>query len=286
MDTRTISIVIPAHNESAVIDRCLRALISGADPEELEVLVVCNGCTDDTAERAMRYAPIVRVLESPVASKSAALNLGDETASSFPRFFLDADVVLPLRDLRLVADVLRRGVVHGAAPRMEVDLENRPWPIRAFYRIWMQTPYVTDDMLGCGVYAISAEGRGRFARFPDVIADDCFVRLLFEPGERRTVREASFLMTPPATLNELIHINVRRQVGMDEMEALHPESTSEERGSQRRFLLRMLRNPGNWPALGVYVYAKLVTIAIYQWKRFRGRHREWNRDDSSRQAST
>jgi glycosyltransferase involved in cell wall biosynthesis len=44
-----ISVIIPAHNEAGVIDRSLDALLKDATETErarLEVLVVCNGCTD------------------------------------------------------------------------------------------------------------------------------------------------------------------------------------------------------------------------------------------------
>src|SRR5262245_58336894 len=46
------SVVIPAHNEARVIERGLSSLLEGARPGELEIVVVCNGCTDDTAARA------------------------------------------------------------------------------------------------------------------------------------------------------------------------------------------------------------------------------------------
>ena len=285
MSRDPISVIIPAHNEAGVIARCLEELTERAEPGELEVLVVCNGCTDDTHAIAERFGPPVRVLESPVASKPAALNLGDQEATSFPRFYLDADIVLPIEDLRRVADVLRGGQVHGAAPRMVVDLEDRPWPVRAFYEIWLETPYVKDDMLGCGVYAISEEGRSRFDTFPDIIADDCFIRLLFAPGERRSVQDATFVMSPPTTLRSLIHINVRRQMGQAEMDALYPDTSESERGGQRRFLRGLLMRPLLWPALAVYVYAKFATLARYYWDVRRGERSAWNRDDSSRDVA-
>ena len=37
------SVVIPAHNESTAIRRCLDALFAGLAPGELDVVVVCNG---------------------------------------------------------------------------------------------------------------------------------------------------------------------------------------------------------------------------------------------------
>lgn len=278
----SVSIIVPAHDEGKVIGRCLDAMTRGAEPGELEILVVCNGCSDDTAEVASRYGPDVRVLESPVASKNAALNLGHRTASAYPRFFVDADIVLPLDSIRRVAEVLRGGRIHGAAPRIRVDLERRGWPIRAYYDVWLRTPYVQQGMMGSGVYAISEEGGRRFESFPDIIADDAFARLLFTPEERASVEDAWFLMTPPETLRSLIHINVRRRVGLYEMAELHPEVTVEESRHQRGALYRLLLDPRRWPALAVYLYAKLVTMAIYAHKARQGRQKEWNRDESSR----
>src|SRR5262245_57178730 len=182
-----ISIVIPAHDESAVIARCLEALLRGAQPGELEILVVCNGCSDDTAEIARRFGPDVRVIETAVPSKSNALNLGDEAARGFPRFYVDADVVLEVRDLRATAAALESGRCLAAAPRLRVDLSECSLPVRLYHRIWMDLPYVQEGMLGSGVYALSESGRARVGRFPDIIADDDLVRLAFRPSERISV---------------------------------------------------------------------------------------------------
>ena len=278
------SIIIPAHNEANVIRRCLDAMTQGAEPGELEILVVCNGCTDNTAEVARSYAPLVTVLESEIPSKNAALNLGHVQATSYPRFYVDADIVMPLEPIRRTASVLTGGKIHGAAPQIRVDLEGRGWPIRAYYNVWLRTPYVEKGMLGSGVYAISEEGGSRFTTFPDIIADDGFARLLFEPEERLTVEDAWFLMTPPETLRSLIHINVRRRVGRFEMAELHPETTKGEAKHQRGALYRLFANPTLWPGLAVYLYAKVACMAIYFVRERQGRHKEWNRDDTSRKA--
>jgi glycosyltransferase involved in cell wall biosynthesis len=279
------SIIIPAHNEANVIGRCLDAMTQGAKPGELEIFVVCNGCTDNTAEVARNYAPLVTVLESEVPSKNAALNLGHARATSYPRFYVDADIVMPLDAIRRTASVLTGGKIHGAAPRIRVDLEDRGWPIRAYYKVWLRTPYVKKGMLGSGVYAISEEGGSRFTTFPDIIADDGFARLLFKPDERLTVEDAWFLMTPPETLRSLIHINVRRRVGRFEMTALHPETTKGEAKHQRGALYRLFADPTLWPGLAVYLYAKIACIAIYFIRERQGRHKEWNRDNTSRKTN-
>ena len=65
-----ISIVVPARNEGLVIARTLRAMTTGAAPGEIDVIVVCNGCTDDTADIARSFGPPVRVIETEVGSKA------------------------------------------------------------------------------------------------------------------------------------------------------------------------------------------------------------------------
>ena len=195
-----ISVVIAAHDEERVIARCLEAMLQGAGAEELEIVVVCNGCTDLTADVARGYAARgVRVMETPVASKTSALNLGDTEVIGFPRFYVDADVTLPLTSIRRIAARLEGGAL-AASPVMTVDLRGAGAAVRAYYRIWMRLPYVREGLIGVGVYALSEEGRGRFEAFPDVIADDGYVRMLFADGERVRVDGAPVRVRAPESV--------------------------------------------------------------------------------------
>ncbi len=90
---RVPSIIIPAHNEEAVIERTLRAVLADA-VEDLEVVVIVNASTDATADIARSVDPGINVLETQTPGKCNALNLGEATLASFPRVFLDADIQL------------------------------------------------------------------------------------------------------------------------------------------------------------------------------------------------
>lgn len=265
------TVIIPAHNESAVIERCLRALEGDSRPE---VIVACNGCTDDTAAIATALAPDAQVISLDVASKSAALNAGDEVATTFPRFYVDADVEVSAESLRLVAEALAE--VPCAAPRPVFALSGRHLLIRHFYRVWQQMPYLNDAMVGSGVYGLSAEGRRRFDRFPDITADDQFIMQLFDRTERRSVEGATFVVHPPKTLRGLIKMRTRAYRGNQELQR-SCLARSTPTGGGGAALVRLCRWPANW--LGVAVYVAVNLAAKRQMRRFDG---TWERDDSAR----
>ena len=120
-----ISVVVPAHDEARVIGRLLGQLTSGAPAEGLEVIVVANGCTDDTAQVAGRYGPGVRVLSIPVPSKREALLAGDQAATGFPRIYVDADVELGSADIRALAGAWPGPARCAAGPERVLALSGR-----------------------------------------------------------------------------------------------------------------------------------------------------------------
>jgi glycosyltransferase involved in cell wall biosynthesis len=192
-----ISVVIPAHNEERVIARCLDALIGGSNPGELEVIVVCNGCSDATADVASRYGDPVRVINTATPGKSNALAMGDEAAQGFSRFYVDADVVVTLDASRQMAERLGHGNVMAVSPAIRWNLDGASWAVRAFYDIDRRLPSHLQTIGGSGVYAVSEKGHQRLGRFPPLTADDAFVRNSFAVHERQTVKEVWSTVTPP-----------------------------------------------------------------------------------------
>ena len=67
----TGSVVIPAHNEANVIGRGLNRLFDSLGTG-VEVVVVCNGCTDGTADAVRAAGLHLAVIELDVASKAEA----------------------------------------------------------------------------------------------------------------------------------------------------------------------------------------------------------------------
>jgi glycosyltransferase involved in cell wall biosynthesis len=277
-----VSIIIPAHNEAAVIGRCLSAMLRDAAPGELEIVVVANGCKDDTAAVARAVSPDVKVIETQTPGKSNAINVGDAAATGFPRFYVDADIALDISAIRRVAEVLRGGTFLAAAPRAQFELSDRSWFVRAFYDIWQRTPYIAAGMIGSGVYAVSEEGRKRWDKIPLITADDAFVRLQFRPHERTVVSDCSFTLRPPTSLAGLVKIKTRGHFGNIELKQVQPELFKNEGESHGRALPKLARNPLLWPKLAVYLYVRLKSRRAAEARLAKGDHKTWERDDSSR----
>lgn len=275
-----MSIIIPAHNEEAVIGRCLQSLLRGARDNELEIIVACNGCTDRTAEIAASFGDQVLVVETATSSKIAALNLGDRAATGFPRFYLDADVVITIEALRRTASLLRSGTCLAASPSIEWDLRRSNWFVWAFYSVWEQQPYFDNGRLGAGLYAVSEEGHARLGEFPPITADDEYVRRKFSNQERATVPGTTIQVTPPRTLGDLIRIKTRSRRGTRELIQKFPELKQPTAGTRGQLVMRIAARPWLW--LAAPVYAAVVVLTWWRSRPGADRSVAWERDLTSR----
>jgi glycosyltransferase involved in cell wall biosynthesis len=279
-----ISVIIPAHNEASVISRTLAAMTAGAKPGELDIVVVCNGCTDNTAAVARQFDPPVRVLETEIAGKARALNLAETVASGFPRVYADADVVIEIEAIRSLAKRLEAGDVLAVAPNPQFDLTGCSWAVRACYDVRALLPSSQEGIGGSGVYALSAAGRARFDQFPILTADDGYIRIQFRPQERATLASVHSTVYPPRTIRQLIATKTRSHYGSFELARQFPEGWKRRGESNNRTLLRLFRQPRLWPKLAVYCTATVIA----KWRaqqRLRCAEPAWERDESSRAAA-
>lgn len=234
------SVVIPAHNEAGVIERCLDALFTGIDRGQLDVIVACNGCSDDTAMLARASGHPVRTLELPAPSKPAALRAGDEAALTLPRLYVDADVVLYGSSALAVVGRLRAGAI-AARPPIRYDSSRSSPSVRSYYRARSRMPSVLKSLWGAGVYGLSAEGRGRFDVFPDVVADDLWIDRVFASEEVEIVNCAPVAVNVPRRPRDLVHVLRRncRTKGESAPPCVGEERPAETTGSTLRDLVRL-----------------------------------------------
>jgi len=278
------TVVIPAHNESQVIGRLLGQLVPVAPPGGLDILVVANGCTDDTAEIAASFGPGVQVLTIPVASKYAALAAADRVVTDFPLIYVDADVELRAGDIRALVAALGKPGILAAAPERVLDLAGRPWPVRWYYDVWSRLPEVRCGLWGRGVIAVSEAGQRLVAGLPPLLGDDLAAALLFGPHERTIVPAARVIVHTPRTLADLLRRRVRAATGLAQLDrAEHaPQSTARTRMPDLTALIR--REPRL--ALRVAFFLSVAVIARLRARRAvaRGDYSTWLRDESSRRG--
>lgn len=282
------SLIIPAHNEEAIIARLLSRFAGSEAGEAFEVVVVCNGCTDGTAEIARTVLPNAIVVETDIASKSLALNLGNEHASGDIRFYADADLEFAPEALLAVARAMR---AHGyliAAPRMEISLAGASSAVARFYDVWRQLPYFTENMVGPALYGLSAEGRERLGALPRIIADDEYVRRAFAPEERHCIAEdergnpALFTVHAPHDLASLIRVKARQHAGVIELDRKYP--APRQKGASSMGVLGRLVFGGKVSPLAAATYGavKIAARLRYLWDAAQGKSDVWLRDNSAR----
>ena len=278
--TPRASVVIPAHNESAVLARGLRALLDGFRPGELEIVVVCNGCDDGTAIVARQVRDDVHVIELDRASKPAALRAGDQAVGVFPRVYLDADVVVPGDAVRRMVEAVGSGPALAARPPIHYDTSRSSTIVRRYYAARVRTRPVMSALWGAGVYTLSAEGRARFGEYPDVVAEDLFVGARFAAHEFTIVDGPAAVVVAPRTTSDLLRVLRRGAGGAKTGRGLDPEAAATTATTMRH----LARQPaaGAGPALDAAVYASLAVAA--RVTRYGRRPTEWERDESSRVA--
>lgn len=227
--TKAFSVIIPAHNEAAWIERCCEALLASELPEtwQAEALVVANGCNDDTVLRARRFVDKAQdlgwrwqVLDLPTGGKLGALNAGDAAAAGQVRIYLDADVLVdPALVMQIVTtlDTDQAGYASGS-PRVAPA---QSWITRAYARFWSTLPFVTTGTPGFGIFAVNEAGRSRWESWPDIISDDTYVRLSFSPKERNRVK-AGYSWPMVEGFANLVRVRRRQDEGVAEVGRLYP----------------------------------------------------------------
>lgn len=281
------SVVIPAHDEAGVIERCLDALFTGIESGQLDVVVACNGCRDNTPMLARSSGHPVRTLELSTPSKAAALRAGDEAALTFPRLYVDADVVLYGSSALAVVDRLRAGAV-AARPPLWYDSSRSSASVRNYYRARSRMPSVLKSLWGAGVYGLAAEGRARFDVFPDVVADDLWIDRLFAPGEVQIVDCAPVVVNVPRRPSDLVRVLRRncRTKGESPPRWRGDERPAETTGSTVRDLVRLAissptaaRDAATYAA---YASGTRLGLALGSALGYAVVAERWERDDSSR----
>lgn len=104
----TLTISIPSYNSADYLHRCIDSMLPL--PDDLEVIVVNDGSTDDTSAIAHRYAeqhPQIRVVDKENGGHGSGVNTGMDLATGRYYKVVDSDDWVDRSALEAVLNVLR-----------------------------------------------------------------------------------------------------------------------------------------------------------------------------------
>ena len=275
------SVIIPAHNEAVTIGRNLRALRTGTREEDLDVVVVCNGCTDRTADVARAADPRARVIEIEQPSKVEAVRVGNAASDVFPRIHLDADIELSGAHALQLLEPITRDRVLATAPRRDVPREGCSRWVRWYYDVWESLPQVEAGLFGRGVVVLSEEAQSRVSALPRLMSDDLGMSDSFSGDERRVVPGAVAVVHPPRTVRDLLRRRIRIATGNAQASQLGVRRAA-SRTSPRILLGLAVSRPGVALRLPVFVAIHVAARLGARRALRSGDFTTWQRDESSR----
>ena len=273
-----LSVIIAARNEAGYIGKCLNSILKQDDEAgPVEVIVVANACTDNTAEVALAARPGVEargwdlyVIEDPTPGKIHALNTGDRAAVGDVLVYLDADVVCDTDLFGALRNVLAIDEPLYATGTLQVTAA-RSWITRQYARFWQRLPFVQGGAVGAGLFAVNRVGRSRWQEFPEIISDDTYVRLHFTPQERIEV-SPKYHWPMVEGRSALIKVRRRQDDGVAEIARLYPElvgNDDKDRLSKTGVIGLFLKDPVGFVVYGCVSAAVRLSPTSKQWTRGR-----------------
>jgi cellulose synthase/poly-beta-1,6-N-acetylglucosamine synthase-like glycosyltransferase len=193
-DTPTVSLIIAAHNEAAVIMQKLDNSLSLEYPrEKFEVIVASDGSDDATNEIVAAYeAPEVRLLTLPRQGKNVTLNQAAAAARGDILVFSDADTMLTSDAVRHLVTAFADPEVGGVAgERRHAKQVGKATIHRAVWRLKRGLR----ELLSRAGSVTAAEGqvhavrRELFEPIPLNVLDDAWISMQVVAAHRRLAYE-------------------------------------------------------------------------------------------------
>jgi len=197
----SVSVIIAAHNEAAVIERKLENTLALEYPGQLvELIVASDGSDDGTVALAARAGgPRLLVLDLPRQGKNRTLNAAVAAASGAILVFSDADSMLDTAALRLLMAPFADPTVGGVGGDYRYASgaggggERAYWSLDRALKLWQSRA----DSMTSATGQLYALRRELFVPLPDGVTDDFFTSVQVPLAHKRLIFEPRAVATGP-----------------------------------------------------------------------------------------
>lgn len=257
----SFGVIVPAFHGAASLPRSLCSLARQSFDGPLHVVVAVNDGREDTWQSAQSLSAglakdrvrcdVIRTAQGRIAAFRAA----EELLQAGPRLYLDQDAELSVGVIDSLAAHLAPGTGwHFAVPllRLTADCGH---VAHAYFRGWMELPYVRTSPVTIGAYAVSRAGRARWGAFPAVHSDDKFVRSRFAPAERVVLSDESYSVCLPAGWRDLVRARRRYARGNRELAAL---GLADDAGRYDGLVRTVVTHPRHWADFAIVAAVHLA----------------------------
>ncbi len=127
----TVSVIIPAYNCEATIERCVKSILSQSC-QDFEILIIDDGSEDDTGAVCRRLAELsdrIRLISAEHAGVSPARNKGLENASGKYVMFADADDYLEKNCISRMLSAIESGSADMAVSSYTRIIYGKNFPV-------------------------------------------------------------------------------------------------------------------------------------------------------------
>lgn len=278
------SIIIPAYNEENVIANTLSSMLADNHLVNVEFIIVCNGCHDATKERVDNFvlrnqseltskSITFHTLDTSTASKTNAVNIGNQAAQFSERILVDADIIVSGECLVTLHREMLEKQALVASPKIQYRYQASDFWVQHYYRVASQSNY-NQSMRISNVICLSKEAVSKLLPLPEVIADDDYIRRQFTTSQKLVSDTCQYDFICPTKLSSLLKALTRVHHGNQQLTKFtFPE---EQELSSARL--------NKQPLLSSLIF---VTIKLYirwraKWQQLTSTTPHWERDESSR----
>jgi glycosyltransferase involved in cell wall biosynthesis len=287
--SKMFTIIIPAYNEASVITNTIKSILSDGMITPSQIIIVCNACHDNTAEIVRQFLVDaenqlkqqkieILILETPIASKTNAINLGHDKATHLKRILLDADIMISGASLVTLYNQMHLNNALVASPRAIFNYANSNFWVNQYYRVASVSNYNRFQRIS-NVIALSEQATQRLGNLPQIIADDEYISRQFCESEKLVVDKCYFEFTCPLDLVSLLKTQTRVRLGNIQLNKLGIRAKTSGKSA---LLSQDKINKSTMLSLIIFTCIKLSVYSRAQWQIWTKTVPVWERDESSR----